>query len=80
MKAFKAYKGGKFNNCSFEWQSATECKVTLTDDVNGLQGSFVPQYDENKVMVGATADTGMKPINKSAAPLPPSPELPEGGP
>jgi len=80
MKATLAYFQGKFNSLTFEWLTASRCKVTLVDDVNGLQGSFVAEYDENLVMVATEADIGMKPIKKAAPPLPPSPpELPEGG-
>jgi hypothetical protein len=81
MKAALAYYQGKFNYCSSEWLSATRCKVTLVDDVDGLTGSFTAEYDTNRVMVNVEADTGMKPI-KTAAPPRPSPpeELPGGGP
>jgi hypothetical protein len=70
MKAALAYYQGKFNNCSFEWLSATRCKVTLVDDVDGLIGSFVAEYDANKVMVDVQDDTEMKPT-KGGVPLPP---------
>jgi len=81
MKAALAYYQGKFNHCGFEWLSATKCKITLADDVNQLQGSFVAEYDQNLAMVDVKADTGMKPIKTAAPPIPPPPEpLPEGGP
>ena len=83
MKAILAYFQGKFNSCNFEWLSATKCKISLVDDVNELQGSFVAEYDANQVMVDCQADVGMKTIKKVALPLPgppPPPELPEGGP
>ena len=81
MKAALAYNEGKFNHCSFEWQSATRCKVTLVDDVDGLTGSFTAEYDSNRVMVDVKDDTGMKPIKTAAPPIPSPPEaLPEGGP
>jgi len=81
MKTALAYYQGKFNSCSFEWLSATRCKISLVDDVNQLQGSFVAEYDANKVMVDVKADTGMKPITRGGAPLPPEPPaFLEGGP
>jgi hypothetical protein len=80
MKALLAYYQGKFNSCSFEWLSATRCKVTLVDDVDGLTGSFTAEYDSNRVMVDVKADTGMKSIKTAAPPIPsPAEELPEGG-
>jgi len=80
MKASLAYFQGKFNSCSFSWQTATRCKVTLVDDVNNLEGSFVAEYDQDQVMVEAKADSGMKLIKKAAPPLPPPPpELSKGG-
>jgi hypothetical protein len=79
MKASLAYFQGEFNSLTFEWQTASRCKVTLVDDVNGLQGSFVAEYNTNKVMVDVTADSGMKPTKKGGAPPPPPPpEFPEG--
>jgi hypothetical protein len=81
MEAILAYNQGKFNSCNHEWQTATRCKITLVDDVNQLKGSFIAVYDVNKVMVDVKDDTGMKPINKGGAPLPPEPPaLPAGGP
>jgi len=74
MKAALAYYQGKFNGCSFEWLSATRCKISLVDDVNQLQGSFVAEYDADKVMVDVKADTGMKPIKTAAPPIPSPPE------
>jgi len=73
MHASLAYFQGEFNTCNFEWQTASRCKVTLVDDVKGLQGSFVAEYDANKVMVDVTSDSGMKPTKRGGAPLPPSP-------
>ena len=78
MKAALAYYQGKFNHCGFEWLSATRCKITVVDDVNQLQGSFVAEYDQDRTMVDVKADTGMKPIARGGAPLPPE-TLSEGG-
>jgi hypothetical protein len=80
MKAALAYYQGKFNSSTFEWLSATRCKITLVDDVNQLQGSFVAVYDANRVMVNVTDDTEMIKITPSGAPLPPAPPAePAGG-
>jgi hypothetical protein len=81
MEAIKAYNEGKFNSCNCEWQTATRCKITLVDDVNQLKGSFTAEYDTNRVMVDVKDDTGMKPITRGGAPLPPEPPaLPAAGP
>ena len=79
MDALLAYFQGRFNSCSFEWQTASKCKISLVDDVNNLQGSFVAEYDEAMVMIKAQADSGMKPIKKGGAPpVPPAPGSPGG--
>jgi hypothetical protein len=81
MNAVLAYFQGKFNSCSFKWQTASRCKVSLVDDVNGLEGSFVAVYDKNLAMVATEDDTEMRPAKKAAPPPPPvAPELREGGP
>lgn len=81
MKAVLAFFQGKFNNCNVKWISATECEISLVDNVNNLEGSFNATYDADKVMTDAQADAGMKPIKRVNIPSPTSPIMStEGGP
>jgi hypothetical protein len=49
MKASLAYFQGKFNNCTFAWESPTKCKITVLDSVNELKGSFVAEYQDSLI-------------------------------
>lgn len=74
MRASLAYFQGKFNNCTFAWESGTKCKITVLDSVDGLKGSFVAEYKDN-VMVNIESDDEMKPTQRSIPQPPDPPEL-----
>lgn len=68
MKAVLAFYQGNFNSHQAEQLSANEFKITISDSVNQLYGSFIAVYNDKREMIDVRDDSGMQPAKRKIVP------------